>query len=391
MLKGLKYRISPTNSQKELIAKHIGSSRFVYNLALETKNSAYLGSKHNFSPFDLIKQLPELKKECEWLKEVNSQSLQQSIQNMDIAFKKFFKGAGFPKLKSKHKGKQSFSVPQNVIVGYGLLIIPKFKEGIKIVLHRPIKGTIKSATVSVTSTGKYFASILVDTNEVIPQKATINKSTTIGIDLGIKDFAITSDGEVIENPKNLRKAQSKLKYVQRKYSKNKGKRTKQRLALLHEKVVNKRKDFLHKTSIKLIRENQTICLEDLNVAGMVKNHNLAQAISDVSWSTFVTMLEYKAEWYGKNILRIGRFVPSSKTCSCCGHINKELTLKDREWTCPVCTSVLDRDVNAAINIKSFALKNQLSGEHTLKNQDELLTLVKVLTSEAHPIASGVGG
>ena len=142
MLKGLKYRISPTNSQKELIAKHIGSSRFVYNLALETKNSAYLGSKHNFSPFDLIKQLPELKKECEWLKEVNSQSLQQSIQNMDIAFKKFFKGAGFPKLKSKHKGKQSFSVPQNVIVGYGLLIIPKFKEGIKIVLHRPIKGTV---------------------------------------------------------------------------------------------------------------------------------------------------------------------------------------------------------------------------------------------------------
>jgi IS605 OrfB family transposase len=216
MLKGLKYRISPTNSQKELIAKHIGSSRFVYNLALETKNSAYLGSKHNFSPFDLIKQLPELKKECEWLKEVNSQSLQQSIQNMDIAFKKFFKGAGFPKFKSKHKGRQSFSVPQNVIVENNLLIIPKFKEGI---------------------------------------------------------------------------------------------------------------DFLHKTSTKLIRENQTICLETLAVSNMVKNHNLAQAITDVSWSTFVTMLEYKADWYGKNILRIGRFAPSSKTCGNCGSINKELQLK----------------------------------------------------------------
>ena len=391
MFRAYKYRISPTNSQKELIAKHIGSSRFVYNLALETKNTAYLGSKHNFSPFDLIKQLPDLKKECEWLKEVNSQSLQQSIQNMDIAFKKFFKGAGFPKFKSKHRGKQSFSIPQNVIVENNLLIIPKFKEGIDIVLHRGIKGTIKSATISVTPTGKYFVSILVDTNIEIPIKAPITESTTIGIDLGIKDFAITSEGEVFENPKNLRKAQSKLKYVQRKYSKNKGKRTKQRFALLHEKVVNKRKDFLHKISTKLIRENQTICLEDLAVSNMVKNHNLAQAISDVSWSTFVTMLEYKADWYGKNILRIGRFAPSSKTCSCCGTINKELTLKDREWTCGSCSTVLDRDVNAAINIKSFALKNNLSGEHTLKNQGKLPTLVGALTLEAHPIAYGVGG
>jgi putative transposase len=391
MFKAFKYRINPTNSQRELIAKHIGSSRFVYNLALETKNTAYLGSKHNFSPFDLIKQLPELKKECDWLKEVNSQSLQQSIQNMDIAFKKFFKGAGFPKFKSKHKGRQSFSVPQNVIVENDLLIIPKFKEGIDIILHRPIKGTIKSATISVTPTGKYFASILVDTNTEIPIKAPIKEETTIGIDLGIKTFLVTSDGLEIDNPKYLRKAQTKLKYVQRKYSKNKGKRTKKKLAKLHEKVVNKRKDFLHKLSSKLISENQTIALETLAVKNMVKNHNLAQAINDVSWSTFVTMLEYKADWYGKNILRIGRFAPSSKTCSCCGYINKELTLKDREWTCNGCGSLLNRDVNAAINIKSFALKNYLSGEHTLKNQDELLTLVKVLTPEAHPIASGVGG
>lgn len=390
MFRAYKYRISPTNSQKELIAKHIGSSRFVYNLALETKNAAYIGSKHNFSPFDLIKQLPELKKECEWLKEVNSQSLQQSIQNMDIAFKKFFKGAGFPKFKSKHKGKQSFSIPQNVIIENNLLIIPKFKEGIDIVLHREIKGTIKSATISVTPTGKYFASILVDTNTEIPIKAPIKENTTIGIDLGIKDFAITSEGEVFKNPKNLRKAQGKLKYLQRKYSKYKGKRTKQRLALLHEKVVNKRKDFLHKTSTKLIRENQTICLETLAVKNMVKNHNLAQAISDASWSTFVTMLEYKADWHGKNILRIGRFAPSSKTCSC-GVINKDLKLSDRVWTCKSCGTTHDRDILAACNIKSFALKNNLSGEHRLKNQDELLTLVKVLTPEAQPIGSAVGG
>lgn len=389
MLKGLKYRLYPTNSQKELIAKHIGSSRFVYNLALETKNTAYLGSKHNFSPFDLIKQLPELKKECEWLKEVNSQSLQQSIQNMDVAFKKFFKGAGFPKFKSKHRGKQSFSIPQNVIVENNLLIIPKFKEGINIVLHREIKGTIKSAIISVTPTGKYFVSILCDTNTEMPTKSPITESTTIGIDLGIKDFAITSDGEVFENPKYLRKAQSKLKYVQRKYSKNKGKRTKKKLAKLHEKIKNQRRDFLHKVSTQLIRENQTICLETLAVKNMVKNHNLAQSISDASWSTFVSMLEYKADWYGKNILRIGRFAPSSKTCSC-GVINKDLKLSDREWTCKSCGATHDRDILAACNIKSFALKNIFSGTES-KNQEELLTLVKVLTPEAQPIASGVVG
>jgi putative transposase len=390
MFRAFKYRIFPTEPQKELIAKHIGHSRFVFNLALETKNAAYISAKHSYSAFDLVKQLPELKKECPWLKEVNSQSLQQSIQNMDIAFKKFFKGAGFPKFKSKHRGKQSFPIPQNVIVDNDLLIIPKFKEGIKISLHRPTQGTIKSATISVTTTGKYFVSILCDTKEDIPTKAPITENTTIGVDLGIKDFAITSEGEVFENPKYLRKAQSKLKYVQRKYSKHKGKRTKKKLAKLHEDVVNKRKDFLHKVSTQLIRENQTICLETLAVKNMVKNHNLAQAISDVSWSTFVTMLEYKADWYGKNILRIGRFAPSSKTCSC-GVINKDLKLSDRVWTCKSCGTTHDRDILAANNIKSFALKNNLSGEHTLKNQDELLTLVKVLTPEAHPIGSAVGG
>lgn len=391
MFKAYKYRISPTNSQKELIHKHIGSVRFIYNLALETKTTAYLSNKTILSRYDLQKQVVDLKKECVWLKEVNSQSLQVALLNLDAAYSKFFKGAGFPKFKKKLNG-GSFSIPQNVlVVDDNKLVIPKFKEGIDIILHREIRGTIKSATISVTATGKYFVSILIDTNTEIPIKAPITESTTIGIDLGIKNFAITSDGKVFENPKNLRKAQSKLKYLQRKYSKNKGKRTKQRLALLHEKVVNKRKDFLHKVSTKLICENQTIAIEDLAVKNMMKNHNLAQAISDVSWSTFVTMLEYKADWYGKNILRIGRFAPSSKTCSCCGYINKELTLKDRSWTCPKCSSVLDRDVNASINIKSFALKNNLSAEYTLKNQDELLTLVKVLTLEAHPISFAVGG
>ena len=389
MFKAFKYRIFPTEPQKELIAKHIGSSRFVYNLALETKNAAYIGSKHNYSAFDLVKQLPELKKELPWLKEVNSQSLQQAIQNMDIAFKKFFKGAGFPKFKSK-RDRQSFSIPQNVIIEDDLLIIPKFKEGIKMSLHRPTQGVVKSATISVTPTGKYFVSILCDTKEDTPDKASIEENTTIGIDLGIKDFAITSEGEVFENPKFIRKAQSKLKYVQRKYSKYKGKRTKKKLSKLHEDVVNKRKDFLHKLSSELIKNHDTIALETLAVKNMVKNHNLAQSINDASWSTFVSMLEYKADWYGKNILRIGRFSPSSKTCSCCGNINKELTLKDREWTCSKCNTLLNRDANAACNIKSFALKNILSGTDS-KNQDELPRLRGVLTPEAQPIGSAVGG
>ena len=389
MLKAFKYKIDPTKEQSILLNKHIGASRFVFNLALECKQIAWTSNKVNLSCYDLHRQLKDLKIECDWLKEINSQSLQQSITNLDKAYAAFFKGRNsFPKFKKKSSGGK-FNIPQNISLENGKLFIPKFKKGIDIVLHRPIKGEIRQATISVTSTGKYFVSILVDTNVENPIKTPITESTTIGIDLGIKDFAITSDGEVFNNPKYLQKSQSKLKYLQRKYSKNKGNRTKKRLVLIHEKVVNRRKDFLHKVSTKLIRENQTIALETLSVSNMVKNHCLAQAINDASWSTLVTMLEYKADWYGKNILRIGRFEPSSRTCSCCGYINKELTLKDRKWTCPKCNSVLDRDKNASINIKSFALKNILSGTDR-KNQGELPKLVGALTLEAHPIAFGLG-
>lgn len=389
MLKSFRYKINPTPEQSVLLNKHIGSSRFVYNLALETKQMAWAGNRANLNCFDLIKQLPELKKECEWLKEINSQSLQQPIRNLDNAFTRFFKGQGnFPKFKKKSNG-GSFNIPQNVSLENGKLIIPKFKKGIDIVLHRPIKGEIRQATISKTPTGKYFVSILCDTKEVTKPRAPIKENTSIGIDLGIKTFLVTSDGECFDNPKFLRESLSKLKFVQRKFSKHKGKRTKNKLVKLHEKVANQRKDFLHKTSIKLISDSQTICIEDLNIKGMLANHKLALSISDCGWSMFVEMLEYKAEWYGKNILKIGRFVPSSKLHANCGYINKDLKLSDREWICPKCGDVVSRDENASINIKNFALKNHLSVGRRLKNQDELLTLVKVLTPEApSPLGKG---
>lgn len=384
MLKAFKYRISPTKEQAELINKHIGCARFVYNNALAFKQSEYAKDKTSHSWYSLVKRLPDLKKENEWLKEVNSQSLQQAIVNMNTAFENFFKGrADFPKFKKKGKSKQSFNIPQSIKIDNDKLIIPKFKGGIDIVLHRSIKGKIKQATISKTPTGKYFVSILCETNEAEKQLKPVNEKTTVGLDLGIKSFLVASNGKEYDNPKYLRKAQDKLKYNQRQYSKHKGTKRKYKVALLHEKVANQRKDFLHKVSSDLINNHDSIALEDLNISGMLKNHCLAGSISDVSWGMFVTMLEYKAKWNGVNILRIGRFEPSSKTCSECGYINKGLTLKDREWACPECGSVLDRDQNAAINIKNFALNNHLCTEHTLKNHGTLPSLEGALTHEAH--------
>ena len=394
MYKARKYRIYPTNSQKELIHKHCGSVRFLYNLALETKTMAYLGSKVNLSRYDLQKQVVDLKKELPWLKETNSQSLQVALLDLDTAYSNFFKGrADFPKFKKK-SNRGSFNVPQNVIVSDGILIIPKFKEGIKIKLHRDLVGTIKQATVSFTPTGKYFVSILCDTEKDIPSKPKVTEENSVGIDLGIKDFLVTSEGEVIDNPKFLRNSIDRLKVLQcRASKKQKGssnrKKVNKRVAVLHEKITNQRQDFLHKTSTKIIRENQTICLENLGISNMMKNHNLAQAISDVSWGEFNRMIEYKAEWYGVNILRIGRFEPSSKTCEC-GSINNELTLSDRIWECKSCGRVNERDFLAARNIKKFALKDYSGVECTVEPV-EMSTLVESMKQEAQPIASGVGG
>jgi putative transposase len=356
ILKAFKYRLYPTREQQVLINKHIGACRTIYNLALETKQEVYKkGSK--LTAFDLINQLPELKQECVWLKEINSQSLQQSIKNVDVAYSRFFKGTSkFPKYKSKAKSCQSFNIPQHITIKDSILFIPKFKRGIKFIQHRNFDGIIKQATISKTSTGKYFVSILVETIDNLVVKKPITQANTIGIDLGIKEFLITSEGLKIKNPKFLKEKLGKLKYVQSRYSKYKGKKTKLKLQKLHEKVALQRRDFQHKLSSRIIKNHDTIALETLKVSNMLKNHCLAQAISDAAWSQFVGMLEYKAEWYGKNVIRIGTFEPSSKLCSHCGHKKQDLVLADRVWTCSSCNTTHDRDINAAKNIKNIALK-----------------------------------
>jgi len=362
-----KYRIYPNKEQEVLVNKHIGSCRWLYNYALEKKTTAYKKDKTKLSRFDLSADLPKLKKqeETQWLKEVNSQSLQMSLKNMDEAFVRFFKEKkGFPKFKNKHYSRQSFAVPQSIKVDWEnkRVSIPKIKN-IKLVVDREPKGDIKSATVSRTPTNKYFISILVDTGKKTPEKYKIKDKTSVGVDLGIKNFLITSDGEKVDNPKHLKNNLFRLKKLQRKASKKQkgssnGKKANLRVAKLHERIHNLRTDFLHKVSTKLISENQTVCLEDLNVKGMLKNHCLAQSISDCSWSKFNEFLEYKAEWSGVNIVRIGRFEPSSKMCSKCGYIKGDLTLKDRRWQCISCHAKHDRDINAANNILQIGLKEQ---------------------------------
>jgi putative transposase len=364
MLKAYKYRLYPNKEQEVLLNKHFGCVRFVYNYSLNLKISAYQNENIRLSKFDLDKQLTELKKldEYNWLKEVNSQSLQASNRHLDVAFSNFFKQHNdFPKFKSKKTNRFSFEIPANIYldIDNNKVSFPKFKEGVNLVISRKPKGVIRQATVSKTPTNKYFISILYETGVDNKQKEIITRENSVGIDLGIKDFVITSDGVKYENNKYLRKLEDKLAKEQIKLSrkvKGSNNRNKQRIkvARVYEKISNQRLDYLHKISSILVSENKTICIEDLNVQGMIKNHKLAKSISDVSWGKFVELLRYKSEWYGVNILQIGRFEPSSKMCSC-GVINKELTLKDREWTCETCGLVHDRDILASNNIKKFAL------------------------------------
>lgn len=390
VVKAFKYRIYPTKTQGVLLVKHFGCSRFIYNWGLEQKVKAYTETKKSVSKYTLALELPKLKKseDTKWLSEVNAQSLQQSLIHLDMAFTRFFKEKkGFPKFKSKHNSVQSFTIPQDIKVNFeaGRVYIPKFKEGIKCRFSRKFDGKIKSSSVSRTPTGKYFISILVETNDSIPNKAPIDESKAVGVDLGIKTFATLSDGAEIQNPKNINKSLKRLKRLQRSVSRKvKGSNSRRKavklLARQYEKVTNRRKDFLHKTSRWLIDHYDTICLETLSASSMIKNHRLAQALQDIGIGTFNSYMDYKAEWYGKNIIRIGRFEPSSKMCSC-GHIHSGLKLSDRVWTCPACGAVNQRDLLAAQNIKKFAFKQNNTARTAEIYSVEPMNPVRVAATE----------
>jgi putative transposase len=362
MFKAYKYRLYPTTPQKVLIEKHFGCCRYVFNWGLEQKINYYHENNKQLHSIELSAKLTQMKKEIEWLCEVNAQSLQQALRNLDAAYTKFFKEhIGFPQFKSRKNLYQTFSIPQRYKVDFikNTVLLPKI-GAIKTKLHRLFEGTTKTATVSRAPTGKYFISILVDDGKEEPKKQLYTEDNIIGVDVGIKQFAVLSTGEKVENPKYLYNSMKRLEALHKRvHNKTKGsnnrRKAKQKLSLLYEKVKNQRNDFQHKLSAKLISENQAIAVEDLNVSGLMKNHNLAKAISDAAWSNFLFKLEYKALWQGKTVLKIGRFEPSSKRCNACGFHNANLTLNDRYWTCPACNTIHDRDVNAAINIKKMAV------------------------------------
>jgi putative transposase len=362
MLKAYRYRMYPNQEQRILIAKHIGSCRFVYNNSLQQKIKQYQKDGTALSCYELNNRLPALKDQYPWLKEVNSQSLQWANKNLDTAFVRFFREkTGFPTFKSKKHKVQSFQVPQHYKIGDNRVKLPKI-GWVKTKVHRAISSTLKVATVTVTPTGKYFISISFDDGNKQPEKVPYDESTTVGIDVGLMHYAVLSDSTKVENPRNLRQSLASLQYHQRRLSRkvkgsNNWKKCKQRVARLHEKVANRRRDFQHKLSSQIVRENQAVAVESLNVAGMVRNHNLALSVADAAWSIFLAMIQYKCDWYGKSYIKIGRFDPSSKICSVCGHYH-DMDLSVREWTCPACGTAHDRDINAAVNIKKFALHKQ---------------------------------
>ncbi len=360
-------RIYPTDEQKVLFANTFGCCRFVYNWALNMKITAYKERKETLGNVYLTNLMKkELKAENEWLTEVNSQSLQSALRNLGTAYTNFFrntKAVGFPRYRSC-KDRQSFLCPQHCRVDFSknTITIPKAKD-IPAVLHRKFRGIVKTVTISMTSLGRYFASILVGTDIQERPKSAVKNNTTIGIDLGIKTLAVCSDGRTFDNPKNLFRSLNRLALLQKRLSRGQkgfSNRNKARIKVsrLQERISNQRKDILHKITYTLTHNSQvrTICMEDLNVKGMIRNHHLAQSVADASFGMFLTMLEYKCKWYGVIFVKIDRFAPSSKTCGKCGYVYKGLKLSDRSWICPNCGMLHDRDYNVACNIKEFGLK-----------------------------------
>jgi len=392
LLKAYKYRIYPNKEQVAKIEQTIGVCRLVYNLALQTKIDAYKANGTRLSAFDLCYQLADMKKDYVWMCEVDSQALQASIKKVDIAFKGFFNGKGYPKFKSK-QGRQSFQCPnetKRIDWNKNTLTLPKLYN-IPINLSRKFEGKIKTVTVSRTPTGKYFASILVDNGVELPPLKPITKEGTIGLDTGIKSFVISSDGRTFEANRKLKDNLKRLKVLQRRVSRkqkgsNNRKKANKAVAILHEKITNKRSDYIHKVTHELTSDNQvnSICIEDLNVSGLLKNHKIAQAMQDVSLGEFYRVLGYKCLWKGINLIKINRFAPSSKRCSSCGSIKDKLTLAEREWVCLNCGTTHDRDENAAENIKWYGLETIFKNNTPMGSRGEpaeLPTLVGAVKQE----------
>jgi putative transposase len=359
MYKAYKYRIYPTDEQKQVLEQHFGNCRWYWNYSLNLCENTYRETGKGLSRNAIQKLLPQLKKEYEWLGLCYSQCLQVVALNLSTAYKNFFdKRANYPRYKSKN-GRQSISYPQKVKVDGDYIKLPGKVGKVDCRFTRKIIGQIKTTTISKNPSGQYFVSILVDDGKEIPKQSIEGKA--IGIDVGITDIAVTSDGEKFSNPKWMKKheknrVRKERKLARKKIGSNRRNKARKAVAKVHVSIANCRSDFLHKLSRSIVDENQVIVVENLNVKAMTKNRKLSQAISQIGWGMLCTMLKYKAEWAGKTYLEVDRFFPSSKTCSHCFHKIKELPLNIRSWDCPKCQTTHDRDINASINIRNEGLR-----------------------------------